>query len=227
MEEWAAWPPVAPEAWAIVSADMRGKPFDVISLPVRRGGEVVDVLSDAFFTYPVMQYVLGPRPGYEVDLRALVEFFVMARFLRDDLVLGAVGQDGVLAGVATITLPAEKESPVELTRLRERLWNRLGGEAQRRYERFGEACRVFDIEQRHYHLNMIGVRGAYAGKGVGRTLLEAVHRISADDAESRGVTLTTEDSANLPLYQRFGYRILGHVEVGTDLESWGFFREEA
>jgi hypothetical protein len=41
------------------------------------------------------------------------------------------------------------------------------------------------------------------------------------------VTLTTEDPVNVPLYQRFGYRILGHVEVGADLESWGFFREEA
>lgn len=205
---------------------MRGKPFEVIALPAQRAGEVVEVLSDAFLAYPVMKYVLGARPEYETDLRALVEFFVMARFLRDDLVLGAMGGGDTLAGVATITLPGAKESPVELTQLRERVWNRLGEDARRRYERFGEACRVFDIERRHYHLNMIGVLGAYAGQGVGRTLLEAVHLISAEDAESRGVTLTTEDPANLPLYQSFGYRILGHVEIGTDLESWGFFREE-
>lgn len=206
---------------------MRGQSFEIVALPAQRVGEVVEVLSDAFFAYPVMEYVLGPRPEYEADLCALVEFFVMARFLRDDLVLGAEGGDGALAGVATITLPDERVSPVELSRLRERLWHRLGKDARRRYERFGEACRVFDIEQRHYHLNMIGVRGAHAGRGVGRTLLEAVHRVSAEDAESRGVTLTTEAPANLPLYQRFGYRILGHVEIGTDLESWGLFREEA
>jgi len=205
---------------------MPGQPFEVIALPVQRAGEVVEVLSDAFIAYPVMKHVLGPRPDYAADLRALVEFFVMARFLRDDLVLGAVGQGGVLAGTATITLPGERESPVELTRLRERVWDRLGVDARGRYERFGEACRVFDIEGGHYHLNMIGVRRAHAGQGVGRVLLEAVHRVSAEDARSRGITLTTEDSANLPLYQRFGYRILGHVEIGTELESWGFFREE-
>jgi GNAT superfamily N-acetyltransferase len=210
-----------------MSGDMQGQPFDIIALPVQRAGEVVEVLSEAFFVYPVMEYVLGPRPDYAVDLRALVEFFVMARFVRDDLVLGAVGGGDTLAGVATITLPGEKESPGELTRLRESLWDRLGDDARGRYERFGEACRVFDIEHRHYHLNMIGVRRAHTGQGVGRVLLEAVHRVSAEDAESRGVTLTTEDPANLPLYQRFGYRILGHVEVGTDLESWGLFREEA
>jgi GNAT superfamily N-acetyltransferase len=209
-----------------MSGGIRGQPLDVIALPVQRAGEVVEILSEAFFAYPVMEYVLGPRPDYAADLWALVEFFVMARFLRDDLVLGAVGGGDTLAGVATITLPGEKESPVELTRLRERVWDRLGDGARGRYERFGEASRVFDIERRHYHLNMIGVRRAYAGQGVGRVLLEAVHRVSAEDTESRGVTLTTEDPANLPLYQRFGYRILGHVEVGTDLESWGFFREE-
>ncbi len=209
-----------------MSADVQRQPHEVTALPARRVGEVVQVLSDAFFAYPVMEYVLGPRPGYESDLKVLVEFFVMARFVRDDLVLGVEGRDGALAGVATITLPGEEESPVELTRLREQVWARLGEEARRRYERFGEACRVFDIEYRHYHLNMIGVRSAHAGQGVGRRLLGAVHRVSAEDSESRGVTLTTEDPANLPLYQRFGYRILGHVEIGTDLESWGLFREK-
>jgi len=206
---------------------MRGQSLEIVVLPAPRAGEVVEVLTDAFFAYPVMEYVLGPGPDYAADLWALVEFFVMARFLRDDLVLGAVRKGGALAGVATITLPGERESPVELTRLRERVWNRLGKDARRRYERFGEACQVFDIERRHYHLNMIGVRGAHAGQGVGRTLLEAVHRRSREDERSCGITLTTEDPANLPLYQRFGYRILGHVEVGNDLESWGLFREEA
>ena len=90
-----------------MNEEMRGQPFEVIALPVERAGEVVEVLSDAFLAYPVMKYVLGARPDYEADLRALVEFFVMARFLRDDLVLGAMGGGDTLAGVATITLPGE------------------------------------------------------------------------------------------------------------------------
>jgi hypothetical protein len=28
------------------------------------------------------------------------------------------------------------------------------------------------------------------------------------------------------LVQRFGYEILGHVEVGDGLETWGFLRED-
>ena len=127
-----------------MSEEGRRQPFDVTALPVQRAGDVVEVLSDAFFSYPVMKYVLGSRSDYEADLRALVEFFVMARFLRDDLVLGATGRDGALAGVATITLPVERDSPDELTRIREDVWNRLGDDDKK-----DMIDRVYTLARRH------------------------------------------------------------------------------
>jgi GNAT superfamily N-acetyltransferase len=73
---------------------------------------------------------------------------------------------------------------------------------------------------------MIGARKSHAGKGLGRKLLEAVHALSLDDPDSCGVTLTTEDPGNLPLYEHFGYKVVGHERVSADLETWGFFRPD-
>jgi GNAT superfamily N-acetyltransferase len=71
---------------------------------------------------------------------------------------------------------------------------------------------------------MIGVRPTEQGHGYARELLEHVHALAEADPASAGVSLTTETAVNLPFYQRFGYRLLGHSRVGPDLETWGFFR---
>jgi hypothetical protein len=71
---------------------------------------------------------------------------------------------------------------------------------------------------------MIGVRGSHTGRGLARKLLEAVHRLSDADGGSAGVSLTTETGRNVPLYEYFGYRQLGHAVIGDGLETWAFFR---
>jgi GNAT superfamily N-acetyltransferase len=71
---------------------------------------------------------------------------------------------------------------------------------------------------------MIGVRGTHQGRGLARRLLEAVHALAAGDAGSRGVSLTTELAKNVPLYEHFGYAVIGHVWVNEGLETWSMYR---
>lgn len=187
--------------------------------------DVVTVLCDAFHDYPVMRFVLGSsKSNYEARLRTLVGFFVHARLLRNEPVLG-LHDDAGMAGVALITPPGQRPEPEELSSLRERTWRQLGTAERARYEAFGEATRQFDIEAPHHHLNMIGVRKALAGQGLGRQLLEAVHQLSERDQSSVGVTLSTEAAGNVPLYRHFGYRVLGHARVSDELETWVFVRD--
>jgi ribosomal protein S18 acetylase RimI-like enzyme len=197
---------------------------------VRRLGEdgtqaVVDVLCDAFFDYPVMRHVLGPRAeGYEERLATLMEFFVGARILRDEIMLG-VGNAAGLEGAAVVSRPS-RPSPPEVAELRERTWAALGEAERRRYEAFGAVWDRFHVEAPHLHLNMIGVRKRARGRGLSRRLIEEVHRLSRSDPESTGVTLTTEDPGNVALYKHFGYEVVGHATVAPGLETWGFFRVE-
>jgi ribosomal protein S18 acetylase RimI-like enzyme len=71
---------------------------------------------------------------------------------------------------------------------------------------------------------MIGTLREARGQGYGRILLEYVHAMSERDPDSRGVSLTTEDPANVSLYESFGYEITGHARVSADVETWAFYR---
>ncbi len=189
-----------------------------------QASHVVDILCDAFHSYPVMRYVIGSADGdYDRRLRTLINFFVMARVWRDEPILGVFNGSDLVA-TAILTLPGKRQPPAELTQLREAVWRELGDAARTRYNAFGAATQQFEIRQPHYHLNMIGVRRSHHGKGLSRQLLDTVHAISRHDPVSCGVTLTTEDFRNVSLYEYFGYEPVGHARIDTKLKTWGFFR---
>jgi GNAT superfamily N-acetyltransferase len=198
---------------------------DVVTLEPTAVRDVVDVLCESFFEYPVMRYVLGEPADYEERLRTLVHFFVMARVFREERLLG-IRVEGDLVGTALVSSPSGADAPPEFFELRENVWAALGAEARARYSAFGAACAPFHVEAPHLHLNMIGVRRRTQGTGVSRRLIESVHEISRTDPQSVGVTLTTEDPANVSLYRHFGYEIVGEAQVAPGLTTWGFFRPD-
>ncbi|MGE0159406.1 MAG: GNAT family N-acetyltransferase [Gemmatimonadales bacterium] len=188
--------------------------------------EVVDVLFEAFHDYPVMRFVLGPgRADYGRDLRTLIGFFVMSRALRSEHLLGVRGAGGGLEAAAIVSRPGAPAPPA-LSALREAVWSGLGDGARRRYEAFTAACTPFLPEGPHLHLNMIGVRQAVKGRGRGRMLLDHVHALSRDDSESDGVSLSTENPANVRIYEHVGYVVTGHAVVSPDLETWALYRPD-
>jgi GNAT superfamily N-acetyltransferase len=198
----------------------------VLSLGKGHVPEVTRVLSEAFYDYPVMRHVLGEHhDDYEQRLSTLIHFFVMARVLRDEELLGTMaGAD--IAATALVSYPGRRESPDELAVLRDNVWDELGSDTRSRYAAFGAACAAFEVSSPHIHLNMIGVSRAAQGSGLGRVLMDHIHGISLRDPLSEGVTLTTEDPSNVPLYKHFGYRVVGHAQVQPGLETWGFFRPD-
>jgi GNAT superfamily N-acetyltransferase len=198
--------------------------MQVTRLPAAQTEDAVTVLCDAFRDYPVMRYVLGSSGDYDRRLRTLIGFFVSARVYRDEPVLGIHDRDGTLSATAIVSLPSQGDAPERLVTRREQVWAELGAAERQRYEAYGAACAQFTVDSPNYHLNMIGVRRSHAGRGLARKLLEAVHRLSDADDSSCGVTLSTETERNLPLYEYFGYRRLGHAIVDDGLETWAFFR---
>jgi len=188
--------------------------------------EVVDILCESFFDYPVMRIVVGASQDYERRLNRLIYFFVMARVYRREVMLG-VGDSGRMIGTALVSYPTRPENPPELAKLREEVWEELGDAVRTKYEAFGAACAPLMPDDPHTHLNMIGVRRSAQGKGVGRVLIEYVHQMSSEDPNSNGVSLTTEVEANVALYEHFGYELVGHTVITHELETWGFFRADS
>jgi len=187
--------------------------------------EVVSVLSESFFDYPVMRFVLGTDGDYSARLETLIAFFVMARILRNEVVLGVREPRGLTA-CALVSYPGRRTSPPELGVLRDETWAKLGAKARSRYETFGAATAPLTVNAEHIHLGMIGVRRSAQGQGLGRMVLEAVHDLSSSDSLSSGVTLTTELESNVSLYEHFGYETLGSERVGSAFTTWGMYRQD-
>lgn len=190
--------------------------------------EVVSVIADAFHDYPVMRFVLGPddpsASPYAVRVHRLAQLFVSGRAYRDEPMLGVRDESGALVGAAAMTLPASSDPPPAFIALRESIWAELGADARMRYDACTAAWTFFADMPAHHHLNVIGVRRSRQGRGISRQLLDAVHERAERDPSSAGTSLTTELERNLKFYEHFGYRVTGHTQVSTSLETWGLFR---
>jgi ribosomal protein S18 acetylase RimI-like enzyme len=188
--------------------------------------DVTDVLAEAFYNYPVMRFAIGPdHADYANRLRKLVGFFVYRRARVGAPLLG-IEAGGRLVAAAAITLPAGPDPMLDpdVVARRDQLWRDLGDAARGRYDRYGMAIRTFFATlPPHHHLNMIGVRPARAGQGLGRKLLDAVADLSRADPGSAGVTLTTETASNVKLYEHVGYKVIAEATVEPDMTSWGLF----
>ena len=187
--------------------------------------EVVEVLCEAFADYPVMRWTLGDAPGYAARLPVMVRLFASSRAMRGEPILGLRDEDGRLLGVALVTPPVSPPPPEAFVALREATWGQLGADARSRYDALVAAWGRTAVEGEHHHLNMLGVRRALRGRGLSRPLLEAVIAAADGDPGSAGVDLTTELPGNLPLYERFGFRVTAREEVGGGfLTTWTMFR---
>lgn len=186
--------------------------------------EILDVFCDAFSDYPVMRYVLGPGGNSLSRLRQLIGYFVLRRVRLGGPIFGARAADGTLAGVATMTVPVESVAPPDLLDARDRIFGALGPDCRARHDAYANAARFFGNLGPHHHLNMLGVRQAQHGRGVGRRLLSAVADLANADANSSGVSLTTETADNVRLYEHCGYHVVGEARVDDSFTTWGLFR---
>lgn len=194
----------------------------VVSVGPEHTAATVELMAEAFHDYPVMHHVLGREGDYEARLHRLTYLFVMARVLRDDPMFGIFDGD-TLAAAATVSYP-DAAPPQSLLDLFAETWRALGADAGLRYEAYANVWQNFLPKVPHAHLNMIGTLNAYRGQGLGRLLMEHVQRFAMDIPGYEGVSLTTENPANVPMYEHVGYEVIAHRRVTRELETWGMYR---
>lgn len=188
--------------------------------------QILDVLCDAFYDYPVMKEVIGPvGKHYDSHLRHLIKLFVTKRIMRGGPILGIL-REGELVACVTITTPYETSNNKRFAKVEKSIWAKLDPKAKKRYENLCYLWREFEVEEPHYHINMIGVRSSWKSQGLGSRLIEAVHQISSEDSNSCGVTLTTENPKNIAFYKHHGYNVEAHFVFSEELETWCFFRRD-
>jgi GNAT superfamily N-acetyltransferase len=181
----------------------------VMCIPRERVEEAVEILALAFEHDPAIQYLFSDarqKSVYHDQVRELFRLTCAARFDAESPPLGhTIGAR--LVGVACVARPTDKRPSDSLIKKYEGLKSTVGQEATHRLEAHGQLVARYRPEQPNYHLIVIGVHPEARGEGYGRVLLDAVHELSEADPMSTGVALDTANTANVSLYEHFGYAI--------------------
>jgi GNAT superfamily N-acetyltransferase len=198
------------------------QPMRVEKLSRANKEEVVAVLCQAFHDYPVMRFVLkSSGNNYDKDLTALIGFFCESRLIRNFPVLGIRDENGWLIGAALANDAVRHPLPLPEEPLQQ-LRKSIGKEAFARLVAYEDQSSKGEPTTMHHFLGMIGILPSYQGKGYAKHLMDAVKEIALANPESTGICLSTELPENVPMYERFGYRVISEADVG-ELHCWCMF----
>lgn len=184
--------------------------------------EAVEALARAFEDDPLMRYCFS-GPAYFDSVREVHRFVCEARLELGWPIIGTVSGKRI-TGVACVSPPEKRDWPASLAEKYERFQARIGDESAGKMRRLMGLSKKHVPAQSHYYLAALGVRPEWQGKGVGRILLDAVHKMSESHKESTGVYLETATEANVRLYEHFGYRLIARDRLDDAVDLWYLFR---
>ena len=185
--------------------------------------QAVKVLAAAFKEYPVMRYILkDSKSDYPEHLEALVGFFCETRLTRNWPLMGVYSGQNLVA-VAGINEPIFKPWPEVLHEIYNRLEKVIGENAIQRMEAYEKVAGKYEPEITHYYLGIIGVLPGHQGKGYAKFLIEKLIEVSESDSNSHGISLSTEKKENIPIYEHFGFKVIGDADI-EELHTWCMYR---
>ncbi len=196
---------------------------EAVPLGGRQYGPAVDVLTRAFVDYPLMRYTV---PDEAKRLRATRALY--AAVLRYTLRYGETYATPDVAGAAC-WLPPERPFPTFLRMLRAGMLAipfRFGRQA---FGRLQAVDHVAEARHRqhapgpHWYLWVIGVDPGRQRTGVAGRLMRPVFERA--DRDRLRCYLETHKEANVPVYERYGFRVVSQDPVpGHPLTLWGMLR---
>ena len=176
--------------------------------------DAVACLALAFEADPITGFLLQTGSGYQARVAHFFSLLMRARIALDMPVLVARGEasiDGAAMGYTT-SPPAW---PSDLVEEWDRFENTIPGLTDRMsvYDQIVAKCKP---SAPHYYLGVIGVDPKMHGLGIGRQLLNAFCRLSAEDPISSGVYLETAQPSNVLFYEHAGFAVTGQGNIGSE-----------
>jgi ribosomal protein S18 acetylase RimI-like enzyme len=166
---------------------------------------LASVLGRAFVTEPMMRWPLGAS---ETDDARLIEAFTY--FLDALIELGVVWEAGDGLGAAIWVPPDRLDAWSDAQRRDARVYG-VTEDGGRRWDLFWEWVEEKIPEEPLWHLDSVAVAPELQGRGIGSALIE----FALNDARAarQGAFLETGTARNVPLYERFGFRVIEDEEA--------------
>jgi ribosomal protein S18 acetylase RimI-like enzyme len=164
---------------------------------------VVATLALAFANDPVTRWVFSDPHQYLAVYPAFVTAFGGGAFDH-----GAAYRTDDFAGGALWLPPEVHSDEAALDALMARS---LAADKKPVVGRMLDEMAGYHPEEPHWDLPLIGVDPMHQGRGYGASLLrKALERV---DLEGRAAYLESSNPANVPLYQRHGFEVVGRIQI--------------
>lgn len=185
---------------------------------------IIEVFFAAFEQDPLMYYFFGNE--YQNLAKYVMGYICHLARLSDSILLGASIEEE-LQGVALITPPeiVARDRHEAIAFLDEQLATAIGEAIVMRMEAYFQVKEAHKPKQTHFYLDILGVMPKSQGQGVGKALIETLHKMSEKSPQSCGVALDTENESNLNFYQGLGYSISTVTNLDR-IKIWSMFRAD-
>nr|WP_239647117.1 GNAT family N-acetyltransferase [Nocardiopsis salina] len=196
--------------------------------PARRSevGDVAEVLRRAFIGDPVIDAFFPDAD--ERPRRARRMFAVQAAFehLPNGLVEVVDGRDGIV-GAALWGTPGTPRTTRTLSSLRSapHLVETLGLRRVLSLGTLARDCARLAPDRPYWYLADLGTDPDARGTGAGGALLRS--GLGRADADALPVHLESSKAENIPIYEKFGFRVTGTVRMPDGPELYAMLREPA
>jgi ribosomal protein S18 acetylase RimI-like enzyme len=178
------------------------------------------VVGRAFADDPLLRYMF-PNPA---EWAKRVPWY-FATNLKHASLFGEVYATPNFEGVAAWLSPADDHWSFE--RLQQSgLWQmqeNLGEEATDRFMQLVEMP-VPETSRPYWYLFMLGVESTRRGLGFGQRLLAPM--LARIESEGAAIRVDTNDPANVPFYQRYGFELIHEGMLTPQLGNWSFRRNK-
>jgi len=178
--------------------------------------EAVAVVSRAFSTQPNIIAVLGERPHKE---RVEALFRITLGRLPGQVLVAKKG-DRIVGVLRMVEWPQCQISPIQGLKLLPAMLMAVRGAVLRGLKP-RRAWAKRDPQEPHWHIDPIGVEPELQGQGIGSLLL--TRYCEHVDALSQASYLETDRPENVPLYERFGYTVIGEESI-SGVTNWFMWR---
>lgn len=180
-------------------------PVEITQARLSRLSVLAAVLGRAFVTEQMMRWPLGPKNDIEERSVRAFEYF-----LENLIELGIVWEAGTGMGAA-VWVPPDQLSAWEDAQRHDHRVRALTDHGGRRWDLFWEWIGSKVPNEPLWHLDSVGVAPEMQGRGIGSALIE--FGLSRARAAGNGVFLETGSLRNVPLYERFGFRVIEDVDA--------------
>lgn len=166
---------------------------------------VIGVITLAFAADPLARFGLADATAYLAAARTFIDAFGGNGFAH-----GSVYVVDDFAGAALWLPPAIEPDNERLLALVEA---NTSGRLRTDFLAVFERMATYHPDSPHWYLPLIGVDPAKQGRGYGAALMR--HAVQRFDRDGALAYLESSNPRNISLYQRFGFEILGTIQVGS------------